>query len=74
MTDKEFRNLEVGKTFIVGNKNIYVKKVGYTECDFCFFKHISCCLSLQEVEVIPFCYAGDREDEENVIFMEVKND
>lgn len=74
MTKEEFYNLEVGKSFVCGNKNVRVKKVGYTECDYCLFEKVATCLTLQELSIIPYCYAGDREDGNNIIFVEVEND
>lgn len=74
MTKEEFYNLEVGKSFACGNKNVRVKKVGYTECDYCLFEKVATCLTLQELSIIPYCYAGDREDGNNIIFEEVEND
>lgn len=37
MTDKEFRNLEVGKTFVYKNKKLIVKEAEINDCTGCFF-------------------------------------
>ncbi|AVQ18872.1 hypothetical protein [Fusobacterium mortiferum] len=70
MNDKDFKNLKPGETFPCGNKNIYVKEVGYIECDLCLFKNIPC-FYLQDLGIIPQCDGRDREDGKTVIFQEV---
>ena len=70
MTDKEFLNLPVGSTFILGNKTL--KVVEDVECDECYISG-DCDMYCEKV-IIPKCSACDREDETDVIFVEMKDE
>lgn len=68
MTDKDFLNLKIGKTFIIGNKKFKVQKEKYL-CENCFFSEIEMsCQDFQEKGLLPKC---DRENE-RVAFVEVE--
>ena len=62
--DSVDKNLEVGKTFIYGDKKL--KVVGVDPCEGCFFKGKGC-----PNEKLPYCESEYRNDENHVIFKEV---
>ncbi|WP_293958269.1 hypothetical protein [uncultured Fusobacterium sp.] len=68
MTKVEFKYLEVGKIFVVGNKNLKVK---YEKnlCQGCYFEElIMYCKDFTDYELIPACNRKDH----SVVFAEVK--
>ncbi|MFR4520174.1 MAG: hypothetical protein ACLUBL_13045 [Fusobacterium sp.] len=68
MTKKEFENLEIGKTFIAGNKTLKVEKAKNL-CEGCYFEMITIyCKECHDYELIPAC---DRKGY-HVIFTEVR--
>lgn len=67
MTDKEFQNLEVGKTFKSGNTTLIVEEVDSSSCAGCFFKGKTCI-----VAIAPDCSGRFRKDKKDVIFKEVE--
>lgn len=68
MTKKDFENLEIGKTFVVGNKTLKVKKA-INLCQGCYFEDITMyCKECKDYELIPTCARKDH----HVIFTEVK--
>lgn len=75
MTDKEFRNLEVGKKFSCGNRELKVAESAWEECGGCIFDvpFISCD-ELKELGIIPCCYKSERKDGKYVVFEDVKNE
>lgn len=68
MTDKEFLNLPVDSTFVLGNRTL--KVVESSECDECYIS--GDCDIFCEKLIIPECEADYREDRTNVIFVEVE--
>ncbi|WP_294708450.1 hypothetical protein [uncultured Fusobacterium sp.] len=68
MTKKDFENLEIGKTFVVCNKTLKVKKA-INLCQGCYFEDITMyCKECKDYELIPTCARKDH----HVIFTEVK--
>lgn len=68
MTKKEFENLEIGKTFIIGNKTLKVKRATNL-CQGCYFEDITMyCKECKDYELIPTCARKNH----HVIFAEVK--
>ena len=68
MTDKEFLNLPVGSKFTLGNRTLEVVKSH--ECDYCYIG--GDCDMFCEKMMIPECEGITREDEIDVIFVEVE--
>ena len=73
--DEEFKNLEVGEKFSIGNKNLkLIESVKYS-CDGCIFQNnISACETFQKKGLIPECNPDEREDRKNIIFKEVEDE
>ena len=74
MTRKEFDNLKIGKIFQLGCRKFKViESDEESACDECFFNKPSNwdCDELQNNYLIPECHQVEREDEKNVIFIEV---
>ena len=70
MNKEEFLNLEIGKTFISGNKVLRVQKEKNL-CENCFFSEIIMdCQDFHKKGLLPKC---DRE-KERVVFVEVENE
>lgn len=69
MTDKEFSNLSIGNSFIMGNK--VLKVVESSQCIDCFFKKYPCD-KLSSNKIIPKCLSKYRDDKKGVIFKEIK--
>ncbi|WP_294660353.1 hypothetical protein [uncultured Fusobacterium sp.] len=75
MTDKEFQNLEVGKTFYLGNKKLWVSESDKKSCEYCMLNNEKIdCATLLKIGVIPECYFVYREDNKSVVFIEVENE
>lgn len=79
MTEKKFRNLEIGKTFMIGYRKFKVVEASkeYSFCKNCFFSlddfRYDCLgLDMQEKGFLPSCSNCERTDNKNVIFKEVK--
>ena len=79
MSEKEFMNLEIGKTFNIGYRKFEVVKITteYNCCENCFFdKDDGFCtcigLDMQVEGLIPYCSNYNRTDNKNIIFKEVK--
>lgn len=73
MSNKEFYNLEVGKTFVCGNKILLVIEIKKESCEKCIMNDpYSNCYFLQKIGIIPYCSCRDRKDRKNVIFKELK--
>lgn len=72
MEDKEFINLEVGKTFKSGNITLIVKEVDINDCDGCFFRGRDCEEELKET--VPACANWARKDKKSVVFKEVEDE
>lgn len=74
MKDKEFRNLEVGKNFSCGNRELKVAEATWEECGGCIFDvpFISCD-ELKQLGIIPNCYKNERKDKKYVIFKDITN-
>ena len=73
MTDKEFLNLPVGRTFVLGNRTLKVVEgcTGVWCNKDCYFKDCDGCYFLSMNGIIPRC--GDtRTDKKSVHFEEVK--
>lgn len=71
---ENFKNLEEGKTFKAGNRNLKVQLVETTKsCKGCVFDgcNTECCL-LQEMGIIPECDSVYRTDNKSVVFVEVQ--
>lgn len=68
MTDKEFLDLPIGSTFVLGNRTL--KIVESCECDECYIG--GHCDMLCERLMIPECKGKIREDRTDVIFVEVE--
>lgn len=68
MTDKEFLNLPIGSTFVLGNR--ILKVVESDECDYCYIS--GDCDMFCERLMIPECGKKIREDRTDVIFVEVE--
>ena len=67
-----FKNLGVGKTFVLGSKKLQVKKSHGIECKKCFMHTVNNnCDDLINKGVIPECYDEARKDKKNVVFVEV---
>lgn len=75
LKEKEFKNLEIGEKFNIGNKNLkLIESVKYS-CDGCIFQNnISACETFQKKGLIPECSFDEREDGKNIIFKEVEDD
>lgn len=86
MTKKEFKNLEVGKTFELGCRKFKVVE-NDNGCKGCVFNKIfnkmfdeifdeNCrvCYRMLKSNFIPECYYEDRKDKKDVIFVEVKDE
>lgn len=75
LKEKEFKNLEIGEKFNIGNKNLkLIESVKYS-CDGCIFQNnISACETFQKKGLIPECNPDGREDGKNIIFKEVEDD
>lgn len=75
MSNTEFRNLQVGKTFTFRDKTLKVEEVDINECEGCFFYKNTApdCEGILK-EVAPGCASWARKDKKSVIFKEVKND
>ena len=72
---ENFKNLEVGKTLKVGNKELRVEQAEtQNSCGNCIFKSkdVDCCY-LQEIQIIPECDAIYRADNKSVVFVEMQN-
>ena len=79
MKEKEFMNLEIGKTFNIGYKKLKVLESIKKEngCIGCFFDkqifNFGCLgLDMQDKKLLPYCTNYNRIDNKNVIFKEVK--
>lgn len=73
---ENFKNLEEGKTFKAGNRNLKVQLAETTKsCKGCVFGgcNTECCL-LQEMGIIPECDSVYRTDNKSVVFVEVQNE
>lgn len=68
MTDKEFLNLPVDSTFVLGNRTL--KIVESCECDECYIGGY--CDVFCGKLIIPECEGTEREDGKRVIFVEVE--
>lgn len=77
MTQEEFNNLGVGKTFALGCRKFRVVEADeYDICVGCHFdeNNTYCgCGDLQAEEFLPECFGNNRKDKKNVIFKEVEN-
>ena len=67
MNKEEFLNLEIGKTFTIGNKKFKVEKG--TCCDDCCFAFEEC-IVFDEYNLRPKC-ENARKNSKRVIFVEV---
>lgn len=70
---QDIKNLESGKSFKVGNKNLRVELAEtQNSCKNCIFKSkdVDCCY-LQEIQIIPECDTVYRADGKSVVFVEV---
>lgn len=78
MTKEEFKNLKVGEKFNIGYRSFEVKKGNGSskDCLKCYFNapQISSCSQLIEEDILPYCVADNRQDEEYVYFEEIEND
>lgn len=76
MNEKEFKNLDVGKTFTCGDKKILISQTKDLECDDCIFVGIGyiTCGRLKELGIIPECESCFRKDGKTVVFKEVKDE
>lgn len=73
--DEEFKNLEVGEKFNIGNKNLKLIEAIKCSCEGCIFQNnISACETFQKKGLIPECSFDEREDGKNIIFKEVENE
>lgn len=72
MTDKEFRNLEVGKTFVYKNKKLIVKEVEINDCTGCFFYEDKRDCEDKLKNKTPVCASWARKDKKSVVFKEVR--
>ena len=70
MTDKEFLNLPIDSTFVLGNRTL--KVVESDKCDYCYIG--GDCDMFCERLMIPECKGKIREDKKDVIFVEVENE
>lgn len=72
MIDEEFKNLEVGKTFKMGNKTLKVKESDINECSGCFFYENR--LDCEDVlkNKAPACASWARKDKKSIVFVEVQ--
>lgn len=73
--DEEFKYLEVGEKFNIGNKNLkLIESVKYS-CDGCIFQNnISACETFQKKGIIPECSFDCRKDGKNIVFVEVEDE
>lgn len=70
MTEEEFKNLEVDKTFKMGNKTLIVKEAEINDCTGCFFyENRSECEEVLK-KIVPACASWARKDKKSVIFKE----
>ena len=72
MTDKEFKNLEVGKKFNTNGRNFQVEKAELCHCKGCFFEEGKGFDCNEWALDLPQCTAERRKDRNYVIFKEVK--
>lgn len=72
MTDKEFLNLPVGRTFVFGNRTLKViEGCNVWCCKGCYFEDCEDCYFLRSNAMIPNCM-DSRTDKKSVYFEEVK--
>lgn len=76
MSNTEFRNLQIGKSFFYKGKKLQVSRNEKNQhsCAGCYFRNYSCseCVYLSRQGAIPQCTQYGREDRSNVIFVEVE--
>lgn len=73
LKEKEFKNLEIGESFGIGNKKLKLIESIKCSCEGCIFQNnISACETFQKKGLIPECSFDEREDNKNVIFKEVE--
>lgn len=76
MRKEDFKNLEIGKEFMLGNKKIKVEQEeAKYSCEKCFFYKNDLfykCTEMIEENIIPECFGHQRKDGKDVIFKEVK--
>lgn len=74
MTKEEFLNLEIGKTFTVGNITLVVSK-DKNYCRECYFEDTgTTCGYAQRKGMMPMCDFDCRKDRTGVIFIEVEDE
>lgn len=69
-----FYSLKPGETFTLGSRKYQVIEKEDLNCEFCSFSTTFCSCSCSELRIegfIPNCDSEQRNDNENVIFMEV---
>ena len=72
MTDKEFSNLPIGRTFILGNTTLkVVEDYKSVWCEDCYFNDCEDCHFLRSEAIIPNC-GNIRTDKKLVHFEKVK--
>lgn len=74
MTDKEFKDLEVGRIFTYKNLKLIVKEAKNGDCSGCFFyeNRRDCEDALKSKA--PACASWARKDKKNVVFVEVEDE
>lgn len=74
MTEKEFRNLGIGKTFNANGKRFIVVESSYAVCKGCLFYDNNSFDCSEWASDLPYCCGSVREDNKYVKFKEVKVD
>lgn len=76
MNNREFKNLSIDETFILGNRKFKIEeKNDKYSCEGCFFHKNNLlydCPEMIEENIIPECFSHQRTDDKAVIFIEVK--
>lgn len=71
MTDKEFKNLEIGRIFTYKNKKLIIKEAKINDCTGCFFYEDRRDCEDKLKNKTPACASWARKDKKSVIFIEV---